>query len=311
MSARTLIILPILITSIFAQSFRHNLTGGYYDRGGNSDYEYYNFGWSTVANGDIAIGGLTLKDSEFLLAFDKNVSNWQGESYEDDQNLILKFDLWANGKISPFMMFETSFDKLQGIKSRTNYGVGAKWRVFGDMFSISAAFLNESEETISKSSIYVYTYWSGGDSLYVSDIKDNKDLKPKTFSRLSIRPKLKLPIGENFYYESQYYYKPAGDDVLTNWINKLTVKTKADWLDIVISYKIKNDNLPAPKIFRMYDTADTGRPSSITFDSNGKGSSILYDKDPTQSAKDGLGDYYIQSYKKNDSTLSIGINISF
>ena len=120
-----------------------------------------------------------------------------------------------------------------------------------------------------------------------------------------------MPIGENFYYESQYYYKPAGDDVLTNWINKLTVKTKADWLDIVISYKIKNDNLPAPKIFRMYDTADTGRPSNITFDSNGKGSSILYDMNPTQSAEDGLGDYYIQSYKKNDSTLSIGINISF
>ena len=311
MSTRTLIILPFLITSIFAQSFRHNLTGSYYDRGGNSDYEYYNFGWSTVANGDIAIGGLTLKDSEFLLAFDKNVSNWQGASYEDDQDLILKFDLWANGQISPFLMYETSFDKLQGIKNRTNYGVGAKWRVFGDMFSISAAFLNESEETISKSSIYVYTYWSGGDSLYVSDIKDNNDLKPKTFSRLSIRPKLKLPIGENFYYESQYYYKPAGDDVLTNWTNKLTVKTKADWLDIVISYKIKNDNLPAPKIFRMYDTADTGRPSSITFDSNGKGVSILYDKDPTQSAEDGLGNYYIKNYKKNDSTLSIGINISF
>jgi len=95
MSARTLIILPILITSIFAQSFRHNLTGSYYDRGGNSDYEYYNFGWSTVANGDIAIGGLTLKDSEFLLAFDKNVSNWQGASYEDDQDLILKFDLFT------------------------------------------------------------------------------------------------------------------------------------------------------------------------------------------------------------------------
>ncbi|MBC8345576.1 MAG: hypothetical protein ISR82_04090, partial [Candidatus Marinimicrobia bacterium] len=264
-----------------------------------------------VANGDIELGGFSLKDSEFLLAFDKNVSSWQGASYEDDQDLILKFDLWANGKVSPFMMFETSFDKLQGIKNRTNYGIGAKWRVIGDLFSISAAFLNESEETISKSSIYVYTYWSGGDSLYVSDIKDNTELKPKTFSRLSIRPKLKLPIGENFYYESQYYYKPAGDDVLTHWINKFTVKTKAEWLDIVISYRIKNDNLPAPKIFRMYDTADSWRPSSITFDNNGEGSPIPYDKDPTQSAKDGLGDYYIQNYKKNDSTLSIGINISF
>lgn len=292
-------------------SFKNNFSASYYGREGNSDYQYYNFGWSTVANGDIKLGGLNLRDSEFLLALDKNVSKWQGASYEDDQNLILKFDLWANGNISPFMMFETSFDKLQGIKNRTNYGVGAKWRILGDMLSISAAFLQESEEIESKSSVYVYTYWSGGDSLYVSDINDNNELKPKTFSRLSIRPKLKLPIGENFYFESQYYYKPAGDDILTNWINKFSIKTNAEWLDIVINYNIKNDNLPAPKIFRTYDPTDSTRPSSVTFENNGKGSPIAFDKNPEQSENDGFGSYYIQSYKRNDTTLSIGVNISF
>ncbi len=302
----------ILLTGFMVgqTSFKHNASASLYGRGGNSDYEYYNLGWKTVANGDIPLGGMMLKDSEFLFAFDKNVSNWQGASYEDDQNMILKFDLWANGTISPFMMFETSFDKLQGIKSRTNYGIGAKWRVFGDMFSVSAAFLQESEEIVSKSSVYVYTYWSGGDSLYVSEIKDNNALKPKKFSRLSIRPKLKLPIGENFYYVSQYYYKPAGDDVLTHWINDFTIKTKAEWLDIIISYNVKNDNIPAPKFFRLYDPADT-KPDNVTFANNGKGQSIPFDSDPTQSAKDGYGDYYIQNYKNSDTTLSIGFFITF
>ncbi|GIS78250.1 MAG: hypothetical protein CM1200mP13_16090 [Candidatus Pelagibacterales bacterium] len=35
-------------------------------------------------------------------------------------------------------------------------------------------------------------------------------------------------MGENFYYESEYYYKPAGDDVLTDWRNSFTIKTAED-----------------------------------------------------------------------------------
>ena len=311
MSARTLIILPILITSIFAQSFRHNLTGGYFDRGGNSDYEYYNFGWSTVANGDIAIGGLTLKDSEFLLAFDKNVSNWQGASYEDDQDLILKFDLWANGKVSPFLMFETSFNKLQGIKSRSNYGVGAKWRVFGDFLSISAAFLQESEEIVGKNSVYLYADF--GDSLGVSGYGDNTDLKPTTYSRISIRPKLKLPLGDNFYYQSEYYYKPAGNDILTHWKNSFIIKTAAEWLSIEVKYNVKNDSRPAPKVFGTYDLKYYTEGQSITFENPGNAKDLLsfFDRNPEQSKEDGFGNYYLKDYESDDTTISIGINISF
>ena len=311
MSARTLIILPILITSIFAQSFRHNLTGGYYDRGGNSDYEYYNFGWSTVANGDIAIGGLTLKDSEFLLAFDKNVSNWQGASYEDDQDLILKFDLWANGNISPFLMFETSFNKLQGIKSRSNYGVGAKWRVFGDFLSISAAFLQESEEIVGKNSVYLYADF--GDSLGVSGYEHNKDLKPTTYSRISIRPKLKLPLGDNFHYQSEYYYKPAGNDILTHWKNLFIIKTAAEWLSIEVKYNVKNDSRPAPKVFGTYDLKYYTEGQSITFENPGNAKDLLsfFDRNSEQSKEDGFGDYYLKDYESDDTTISIGINISF
>ena len=311
MSTRTLIILPILITSIFAQSFRHNLTGGYYDRGGNSDYEHYNFGWSTVANGDIAIGGLTLKDSEFLLAFDKNVSNWQGASYEDDQDLILKFDLWANGKVSPFLIFETSFNKLQGIKNRSNYGVGAKWRVFGDFLSISAAFLQESEEIVGKNSVYLYADF--GDSLGVSGFEHNTDLKPITYSRISIRPKLKLPLGDNFYYQSEYYYKPAGNDILTHWKNSFIIKTAAEWLSIEVKYNVKNDSRPAPKVFGTYDLKYYTEGQSITFENPGNAKDLLsfFDRNPEQSKEDGFGNYYLKDYKSDDTTISIGINISF
>ena len=137
-----------------------------------------------------------------------------GPTYENDQSLLFKFDLWANGKISPFIIAETSYDEALGIKDRTNFGVGAKYRLIGDMLSISAAFLSESEETAGKNAIQLYADF--GDSLGVTAYKNNSDLKPTSYSRVSIRPKLKLPLGENFYYESEYYYKPAGDDVLTN-----------------------------------------------------------------------------------------------
>ena len=32
------------------------------------------------------------------------------------------------------------------------------------------------------------------------------EIPKKSYSRISIRPKIKLPIGENFYYQSEYYY---------------------------------------------------------------------------------------------------------
>ena len=298
----------IISSCLFGQQFKHNVSGGYYGRGGNTDYQYYNFAWSTTAYGDLSLGGMTLKDSEFLFSLDKNNSTWQGNPYENDQSILFKFDLWANGTISPFLIAETSFDEALGIKDRTNFGIGAKYRLFGDVLSISAAFLQESEETAGKNAIQLYADF--GDSLGVTAYKNNSDLKPTSYSRISIRPKLKLPLGENIYYESEYYYKPAGDDVLTNWKNSFSIKTAEEWLSIEIKYNLKTDSRPAPKVFMAYDSRYYTAGQSITFTNPGKGT-VSFDRDMVQSKKDGFGDYYIKDYKANDTAITIGINITF
>ena len=190
----------------------------------------------------------------------------------------------------------------------TNFGIGAKYRILGDILSISAAFLQESEETAGKNAIYLYADY--GDSLGVTAYKDNSDLKSASYSRISIRPKLKLPVGENFYYQSEYYYKPAGDDILTYWKNIVTIKTAEEWLGIVIKYNVKNDSQPAPKIFMAYDPQYYTDGQLITFTNPGNGT-ISYDRTPEQSINDGFGDYYIKNYKANDTTITIGINITF
>ena len=306
---RLLLILTTIPSILFAQ-FENDLSGGYSGRGGNTDFQYWNISYSLTSFGDINLGGTVLKDSEFLFAFEKNNATWAGiKNYYNDQQITLKFDLWANGTISPFLIAESSFDDALGIKSRSNFGLGAKWRVLGDMLSVSAAFLSEEEEIVGKNSIYLFADY--GDSLGVTAYKDNNALKPSKYSRISIRPKLKLPMGENFYYESEYYYKPAGDDVLTDWRNTFTIKTAEEWLNIVIKYNVKNDAQPAPKIFMQYDPKYYVEGQKITFQNPGKGTPPAIDRDLSQSEKDGYGKYYINNYKAADTRVTIGISITF
>ena len=306
---RLLLILTIIPSILFSQ-FENDLSGGYSGRGGNTDFQYWNISYSLTSFGDISLGGAVLKDSEFLFAFEKNNATWAGiKNYYNDQQITLKFDLWANGTISPFLIAESSFDDALGIKNRSNFGLGAKWRVLGDMLSVSAAFLSEEEEIVGKNSIYLFADY--GDSLGVTAYKDNNDLKPSKYSRISIRPKLKLPMGENFYYQSEYYYKPAGDDVLTDWRNTFTIKTAEEWLNIVLKYNIKNDAQPAPKIFMQYDPTYYVEGQKITFQNPGKGTPPVIDRDLAQSEKDVYGKYFINDYKASDTRLTIGISVTF
>lgn len=309
MNFRSFLLTIFIYSGVIAQQFSHDLVGGYSGRAGNTDFQYWNVSYSLTSYGDISLGSTTLKDSEFLLAFEKNNATWAGiENYYNDQSIILKFDLWANGTFSPFVIAETSFDDALGIKSRSNYGLGAKYRVFGDILSVSAAFLQEKEEIIGKSSISLFADY--GDSLGVTAYQD-KDIPKISYSRLSIRPKIKLPLGENFYYQSEYYYKPAGDDVLTDWRNTFTIKTAEEWLSIVIKYNIKTDSQPAPKVFMQYDPKYFTNGQNITFQNPGKGNIPSIDRDLAQSAKDGYGDYFVNNYKSEDTRLTIGINITF
>lgn len=310
MSVRFIFISLFITSSLFSQ-FKYRASGGYYDRAGNTDYKYYNLGFSVTSYGDISIGGITLKDSEFLLALDKNSSTYQQDPYEDDQSILLKFDLNANSTFSPFLIAETAFDKYRGIEDRSNYGIGAKYRIFGDILSISAAYLLESETVMGKGKVYEYAEY--GDSLIVTKYSDHPSIKPFNYSRISIRPKVKLPLGENFYYQSEYYYKPAGDDVLTDWRNKFVIKTAEEWLNIEFSYNYKNDTQPAPKYFMKYD--DRYAHEKFSFDNPGnylnEANRPVYDMSPEDAKNADLGEYYIRNYKKNDTTLKVGISIKF
>jgi hypothetical protein len=175
------------------------------------------------------------------------------------------------------------------------------------MLSVSAAFLSESEEVLGKGRVYEYADY--GDSLGLYTISDHPGIKPSSYSRISIRPKLKLPIGENFYFQSEYYYKPAGDDVLTDWKNKFVIKTAEEWLNIEISYNFKSDTQPAPKYFmKYYENPNWDRIAS--FESPGKGT-VTYSQNPEYSKEAGYGDYYLTEYKKDDTTLRVGFSISF
>ena len=105
MVLRFLITIIIFSYTLFAQ-FKYEVSGGYYDREGNTDYKYYNLGFSMTSYGDISLGGTVIKDSEFLFSLEKNSSTYKGSDYEDDQSILLKFDLWANGTFSPFIIAE-------------------------------------------------------------------------------------------------------------------------------------------------------------------------------------------------------------
>ncbi|MBT3763913.1 MAG: hypothetical protein HOA15_08415 [Candidatus Marinimicrobia bacterium] len=121
-----------------------------------------------------------------------------------------------------------------------------------------------------------------------------------------------MPIGDNFHIKFEYYYKPAGNDVLTHWKNTFTIHTAEEWLDIVVKYSLKNDSRPAPKVFMNYDPQYYTAGQSITFENPGNAKDLIeYDRTPEQSGKDGFGDFYIKDYKGDDTTMSIGLSISF
>ena len=73
MNLRSISIFIVFSVSLVFSQFSYQVSGGYYDQAGNTDYKYYNAGFSVTSYGDISLGGLTIKDSEFLLALDKNL----------------------------------------------------------------------------------------------------------------------------------------------------------------------------------------------------------------------------------------------
>ena len=201
---------------------------------GNTDFlsAYYGFNYTLL--GDLG----PLKDTEFLFDYNRSDDQFDGEPFTDDQSITLKFDIWANQRFSPFLLFQKSFDNIIALEDRMNYGLGAKLGLpFG--LSVSYAFLFEKEHYLyydytdsTGSGEYYYTdstmidtnyyYYDAyyGDEFYVYTdstewfiMTDSVETKPEEFFRHSIRPKIKLKLfNDNLVFDYRFYYKPKVDD---------------------------------------------------------------------------------------------------
>jgi len=242
---------------------------------GNTDFLSLYYGLDYTLIGDA--GPLT--DTEFLFSFNRSDDQLDKEPFTDDQYLTLKFDVWANGKYSPFLFFQSSFDKTIGLQNRMNYGLGAKVGLLKG-FSISYAFLFEKEDYLSydyTDSVglgdYYYTdsvaldpgdydYWDyyyygdtvffqNGDSVYYSytdsleyqEYTDSTETPAESFFRHSIRPKFKLKLLDgNVVFDYRFYYKPRVDnfeDYLLEHELKITIATFYEALNIDLNYTNK------------------------------------------------------------------------
>ncbi len=231
---------------------------------GNTDFLSLYYGFNYTLLGDIG----PLKDTEFLFDFNRSDDQLDGEPFTDDQALTLKFDVWANQKVSPFLFFQKSFDNVVGLEDRLNYGLGAKVVLpFG--MSVSYAFLFEQEDYLlydytDSTGIGEYYYtdsseidtnyyyydvgWEDGyfvytDSLEYFEYTDSTEAPAEKFYRHSIRPKIKLRLFDNnVVFDYRFYYKPKVDDLndyLLEHELKISIATFYEALSIDLNYTNK------------------------------------------------------------------------
>jgi len=207
---------------------------------GNTTAEILYYGLSFGLFGDYG----PLKDTEFSFSYSANDAVVSGEQWEDDANLILKFDLWASQRFSPFLFLQNEKDAIVGLNNRLNYGMGGKVNLlFGT--SISYALLAESENyTIYESTIesidsveseYYYYTWDYDTTYGYSEADSIRD-----FARHSIRPKIKLKLLDgNVVFDYRFYYKPNvedPDDYLLQNELKVNIATFYEALSIYLTY---------------------------------------------------------------------------
>ncbi len=279
-----------LINFIFADPISLKLSGSYYGRRGNLDYHYYDGSFSVSKYGTMKLGGLSLPDTEFLLAGDRAKSTYDGNPYEDDGSAILKVDLFANQKFSPFVFAEWEFDSLYALESRANIGLGGKYR-FGPYFSVSYAALFEEE---------AYSNVDTSATLY----------------RHSLRPKYKR------YYENlglfidwQIFYKPRFDDNTKYLLKNIIVfsfQTFHEALTLDINYEYEyNSRYDLEKVAKSYNYS---YDDSLGWYYNLEEYQDFYGMDPdflysVDSELDILK--ASEFYKPEDYTVSIGLTFSF
>ena len=226
------------------------------------DSRYFGFSYTLI--GDAG----PLNDTEFLIDFNRSDDKLEGYPFTDDQSLTLKFDVWANQRLSPFLFFQKSFDNIVGLQDRMNYGLGGKLGLFKG-FSISYAFLFEKEDYLlydytdsTGTGSYIYTdsvlvdtndyyYDVGwGDQFYVYEdsteiyaYTDSTESPAEEFFRHSIRPKFKVKLfDENIVLDYRFYYKPRVNDFKDYLLEhelKISIATFYDALSINLNYTDK------------------------------------------------------------------------
>ena len=286
----------IMLSIAIAEPMSFKLSGSYYGRRGNLDYQYLNGSFSLSKYGHVKLGGLSLPDTEFLFAADRAKSTYDDEPYEDDGGAILLVDLFANQKFSPFIFAEWEFDSLYALDSRINFGAGGKYR-FGPYFSVSYAALYEQEKYIDDATATI---------LY----------------RHSIRPKYKRNFESlGLFVDWQIFYKPKFDDsnqYLLNNILILSFQTFHEALTLDISYQYEfNSRYELEQVVKSYAYAydDT----LVAHDYDGWYYSLEEYQDAHGTDPDFV--YTLDSdldiikadkfYKPEDYTVSIGLSFSF
>ena len=279
-----------MLSIAIAEPISFKLSGSYYGRRGNLDYQYLNGSFSLSKYGHVQLGGLSLPDTEFLFAADRAKSTYDDEPYEDDGGAILLVDLFANQKFSPFIFSEWGFDSLYALDSRINIGAGWKYR-FGPYFSVSYAALYEQEK---------YTDDATATILY----------------RHSFRPKYKRNFESlGLFIDWQIFYKPKFDDsneYLLNNVVILSFQTFHEALTLDISYNYKfNSRYKLENVIKSYEYSIDDSLGYYFVDDY----LYFYDTDeiPFDYTTDSDGYVMIPSeyYKPKDYTVSIGLSFSF
>ena len=265
-----LLFLPLVVftqdldTSTVERESYTSVDFSYSNDEGNTDFDSRYFGFNYTLIGDAG----PLDDTEFLIDFNKSKDKLEGYPFTDDESLTLKFDVWANQRLSPFLFFQKSFDEIIGLQDRMNYGLGAKVGLFKGL-SISYAFLFEKEDYLlydftdsTGTGNFIYTdsvlvdtndyYYDVGwgnkfyvynDSTEIYTYTDSTESPAEEFFRHSIRPKFKIKLfDENVVLDYRFYYKPRVDDFKDYLLEhelKLSVATFFDALSINLNYSNK------------------------------------------------------------------------
>lgn len=254
----------------------NDFTFAFDQESGNTDHIAISGGWSFSLIGDMG----PFQDTEFMISFNANKATLDGEEYANDYGAHIQFDWMANGIFSPFLFGDQSADASIGLKNRTNFGIGAKQRL-GQIFSVSAAALYENEVT---------AVWDEETETEIDSIM--------TFSRLSVRPKVKIKLHDgDAVIDYRTYWKPKLSDFNDYlWENELTLSIETFYESLMIDFSFTHKFISRYKENPVLRSEENWIVTDYEEDEYGDWIPI-YDEDS-------------KFYKDTDTAISVGFSLS-